>query len=678
MAVAEMSKLRLIGLLDEKDLLLNSLQKTGAVQITATRQTDGTESPESKAYELALNNLDELNLALSIIEKAVYDSGDKEIKNAMVGDGFTVDSAEFSTALSKSKEILEVSNEVIQLNTKINDIKAENINLLAEISSYEPYILVKEKFSTFKSSNLVTIKLGSILNSVKDKLFLAVENLDGVECYEIAESVGGQVVVAVLNYKNDGEITEILSSVAFNECSFTGDYTASEKVASLKSVVLENEREILCLQKSILNSVSSVRDMKLLADRYSFEIEKVSESDKFKVTNKTFIMEAFVPTKKQEKVENAVKRTTENYYLQYEAVTEEDLPPTYLENGKIASNFEFVTNMYSVPKYGALDPNGVMGFFFSLFMGIIVADAGYGLMMAVACYLFSKKMANSVTMQRLSNILMIGGLFAIPFGVLFDSFLGFQIIHKICEINGGANNAYALFYTENLDAIQSFSSLAGISIPTMLLWSLLFGVIHLAAGYVVKAVHDFKNKRFLDGFIDGICWAIFLIGLAIFAYSMIEGISEVAFSVAQTLGIVLLAIGLGVAVIFAGRNNKGFGKITGSFGSLYGVINILSDILSYARLYGLMLSGSQVASIFTNTIAVNMLFPLGPIGIIFGIVVILIGNVFNLAMGVLGAYIHDSRLQYVEFFGKFYEGDGELFTPLGSTFAHVVYSCDEN
>ena len=137
MAVAEMSKLRLIGLLDEKDLLLNSLQKTGAVQITATRQTDGTESPESKAYELALNNLDELNLALSIIEKAVYDSGDKEIKNAMVGDGFTVDSAEFSTALSKSKEILEVSNEVIQLNTKINDIKAENINLLAEISSYE-------------------------------------------------------------------------------------------------------------------------------------------------------------------------------------------------------------------------------------------------------------------------------------------------------------------------------------------------------------------------------------------------------------------------------------------------------------------------------------------------------------------------------------------------------------
>lgn len=678
MAVAEMSKLRLIGLLDEKDLLLNSLQKTGAVQITATRQTDGTESPESKAYELALNNLDELNLALSIIEKAVYDSGDKEIKNAMVGDGFTVDSAEFSTALSKSKEILEVSNEVIQLNTKINDIKAENINLLAEISSYEPYILVKEKFSTFKSSNLVTIKLGSILNSVKDKLFLAVENLDGVECYEIAESVGGQVVVAVLNYKNDGEITEILSSVAFNECSFTGDYTASEKVTALKSVAQENEREILRLQKSILNSVSSVRDMKLLADRYSFEIEKVSESDKFKVTNKTFIMEAFVPTKKQEKVENAVKRTTENYYLQYEAVTEEDLPPTYLENGKIASNFEFVTNMYSVPKYGALDPNGVMGFFFSLFMGIIVADAGYGLMMAVACYLFSKKMANSVTMQRLSNILMIGGLFAIPFGVLFDSFLGFQIIHKICEINGGANNAYALFYTENLDAIQSFSSLAGISIPTMLLWSLLFGVIHLAAGYVVKAVHDFKNKRFLDGFIDGICWAIFLIGLAIFAYSMIEGISEVAFSVAQTLGIVLLAIGLGVAVIFAGRNNKGFGKITGSFGSLYGVINILSDILSYARLYGLMLSGSQVASIFTNTIAVNMLFPLGPIGIIFGIVVILIGNVFNLAMGVLGAYIHDSRLQYVEFFGKFYEGDGELFTPLGSTFAHVVYACDEN
>ena len=159
---------------------------------------------------------------------------------------------------------------------------------------------------------------------------------------------------------------------------------------------------------------------------------------------------------------------------------------------------------------------------------------------------------------------------------------------------------------------------------------------------------------------------------------MIEGVSEKILTPLQNIGVAMLAIGLGIAVIFAGRKNKGLGKITGSFGSLYGVINILSDILSYARLYGLMLSGSQVASIFTNTIAIDMLFPLGVVGVVFGVIVILIGNVFNLAMGVLGAYIHDSRLQYVEFFGKFYEGDGEVFKPLGSTFSHVTYVADQD
>ena len=158
---------------------------------------------------------------------------------------------------------------------------------------------------------------------------------------------------------------------------------------------------------------------------------------------------------------------------------------------------------------------------------------------------------------------------------------------------------------------------------------------------------------------------------------MIDGVPTQIASTVQTVGLIMLLGGLSVAVIFAGRNNKGFGKVTGAFGSLYGVINLLSDILSYARLYGLMLSGSQVASIFTNTIAVDMLFPLGAVGVIFGVIVIIVGNLFNLAMGVLGAYIHDSRLQYVEFFGKFYEGDGQLFAPLGSKFEHIVYSYSE-
>jgi V/A-type H+-transporting ATPase subunit I len=134
-----------------------------------------------------------------------------------------------------------------------------------------------------------------------------------------------------------------------------------------------------------------------------------------------------------------------------------------------------------------------------------------------------------------------------------------------------------------------------------------------------------------------------------------------------TFGAVTAGVSLVLAMVTAGRNEKLFGKFTKGFGAAYGVINYASDILSYARLYGLMLSGAQIASIFTNTLAIGLLFPKGPVGIAFGVILIIVGNLFNLAMNLLGAFIHNSRLQYVEFFGKFYEGEGELFAPLGQT-----------
>ena len=269
-------------------------------------------------------------------------------------------------------------------------------------------------------------------------------------------------------------------------------------------------------------------------------------------------------------------------------------------------------------------------------------------------------------------------MFALPFGILFDSFLGIQVIHKICALKYGADNAYAAFYSTHIDAINSFSSVAGISVPTMLLWSMLFGALHLAAGYVLKGISEFRNGNYFDGITQGFCWAAFLIcgsGLALTAVSVMgrEVLTGEFKDKLTVICLIAMLASLLLAVVFSGRHAKGFGKLISSFGSLYGLINLASDILSYARIYGLMLSGGQIAAIFTNTIAIEMLFPHGVVGIIAGVLVIIAGNLFNLAMGVLGAYIHDSRLQYVEFFGKFYEGDGELFKPLGSNFTRITY-----
>ena len=182
-------------------------------------------------------------------------------------------------------------------------------------------------------------------------------------------------------------------------------------------------------------------------------------------------------------------------------------------------------------------------------------------------------------------------------------------------------------------------------------------------------MQSFSRGQVLDGIIGGIVWAVALFSLIFFVFGVATGNTALS-----TYGGYITVGFLAVGILTSGICEKGAGKIIKPFTSLYGLINYVSDILSYARLYGLMLSGAQIASIFTNTLAIGMLFPSGIIGKIAGVILIIVGNLFNLAINLLGAYIHDARLQYVEFYGKFYEGEGELFTPFGRQYEHTYFS----
>ena len=199
----------------------------------------------------------------------------------------------------------------------------------------------------------------------------------------------------------------------------------------------------------------------------------------------------------------------------------------------------------------------------------------------------------------------------------------------------------------------------------MLLISLLMGVIQIMVSLALKGVLSTRRGNLLDGICDGFVWIGFLAGLVIVVLDML-GVTHGLLK----FGAILTLACLGFAVIFAGRHEKFLGKFTKGFGSVYGIINYMSDILSYARLYGLMLSGAQIASIFTS-LGLG-LFSKGVGGIICGVLVLIAGHAFNLAMGTLGAYIHDSRLQYIEYFGRFYEGEGVPFNPLGSKHDYVT------
>ena len=216
-----------------------------------------------------------------------------------------------------------------------------------------------------------------------------------------------------------------------------------------------------------------------------------------------------------------------------------------------------------------------------------------------------------------------------------------------------------------------------INVLIILLGCLALGLVQITVGYILKAVNCFRQKQYLDGIFDGLTWVLFNIGLFFavfnflteyFSIPVAQGVKSF-FDTMALPGVIMLGVGLFVAMVTAGRKEKLLGKFTKGFGAVYGIINLLSDVLSYARLFGLMLSGMIIAQQF-NGIGLDLI-AVGSIGYVFGPLVMLIGHTFNIAMGVLGAYVHDCRLQYIEFFSKFYAGEGELFTPLGSQFKFI-------
>ncbi len=649
MAIAKMSEMKLLGVKSEEEKILSALHRTCSVQIISNDSLSEEKKTEGEFAE----KFDKLRLAcdylftnVNRIAKEV--KGVEPIKETVYG--VTYD--EFVSALEKEETILPVIKRLNKISEDIISEKAELAKLNNEMSAYKPFIGVKPKLSTFTGTNETKVFLGTIKPS-NAQTFLET----ATDCQAFIESSDAMsaVLSVVCLKKDESSVLGTLGSLGFSRFTQTGDFTAKEKCEELSKKIKVVNDNLKVLDDAILEERSHYKDMKILSDRYAFELEKERDKDGFDTTDGTFLLKAYVPTEATDRVEEALKGVTDKVFTEFKVIPNDEFAPTLMKNKKITRQFEFVTNLYSPPKYGTIDQNFVMMIFFSVFMGFIMADMGYGILMTVGGLLFAKKIGRDTGVTRLSNVIAVGGIFTFVFGVLFDSFFGYGLLRQIGLIS------------EPLmpDAINHKLNVAGISVPTLLLLSLGMGVIQIIASLLLKAAKSFRDGEFLDGLFDGVVWAIFLAGFMLLVIDL-AGITQGLTKIAAIITISAVAVG----ALTAGRHAKGFGKISSSFVAVYGLINYMSDILSYARLYGLMLSGAQIAQIVTN-----LSLPLfNGATAVAGVLILIIGHAFNLAMGLLGAFIHDARLQYIEFYGRFYEGEGELFSPFGTKFENVYFA----
>ena len=428
------------------------------------------------------------------------------------------------------------------------------------------------------------------------------------------------------------EVLEALKALGWSRANLR-DWTGTAK-ENLDRLFLEHKalkEETASIEEKLSGMGQSAPALRQLSDLAGLDASREESRGNLLDTAQTFLLEGWVP----EENWPGLKQELDKYPCACEvsdpAPEEYGKVPVKLKNNTLTKPLNMVTEMYSLPAYGTLDPNPLMAPFFILFYGIMMADMGYGLLMILAGAIVLKKKKPGGTFGHLCGLLVLCGITTFIMGALTGGFFG-DFLTQVVKLTTGGDFALPALFTPLEDTMM------------ILVGAMCLGFVQILTGMAISFVSKLKNGQVLDAVFEEVTWWVVFAGLAL----MILGITP----------IVLIA---GLVMVVAGPviQNQGFGKITGIFGSLYNhVTGYFGDILSYSRLMALMLAGSVIAQVFNTLGAI-------PGNIVIFLIISFAGNALNFALNLLGCYVHDLRLQCLEYFGKFYQDGGKPFRPLG-------------
>ncbi len=655
MAIARMTHIRLVGLKRQELQIVDILTERGVFEV---RRTDDI-MPELKRggsdfyRELKLKQ-SKISFALDFIAKShaamseMLKASKKEAKKLELEKPeldypldkrkfsqarMLITHADFSDVRAKEFDLLSVCDDLQDLSFKTVDCRTKINNINAAIRKYEPFAALPIKLSMLSRSG--DVRISAYIGSGA----APISGLDELRCaYEVRPNDGLVTVI----YRSDAadDVKKLMDGAGFARCPFTDDCTAEQKISAFISERSDVERHSYELTKRALGYEKYYDELRILYDVVGLEIERAEADERFLKTDSTFLLEGWIPEAAAQSVADEIKAACPNILIQLLAPEERDMPPTLVVSNKLVEPYEDITNMYSAPKYREIDPNPIMSIFFFIFFGLMVGDAAYGAILAIVGLGlgFCKKL--DVGTRRLLQLVGWGGVAAIVWGILFGSYFGIDF--------GDAD--IALWFNPIEEPM------------TMLFLSIALGVLQLTVGYILMFIKLCKAGKPLSAVFDAGSIILLFAALVCLALNLLLDSAPKGLT---TAAIVLAVTGLALIIVFGGRNNKNVvGKIFGGFKGIYGLVNLFSDLLSYCRLFGLALSSCAIALAF-NTLGLTM-----GAG---GIPVLIILHIFNMALAVLSAYVHNARLQVLEFYGKFYEGDGRLFDPLGSHTKHIRY-----
>ena len=656
MSISKMKKVAVIGMDTVKEKLISDLMELGTVQITEQNREDSSEEEPAPGIrdgnEEVVAKLDiKINraaLALETLEK--YNTQ----KAPLFKTRRAMKNSEFAKTMEGRDELGRNVDYVLDLHAKIHGLKEKVNRLNSELSAVGPWVSYDLPLEMTETA-CTSINLGVVPATLDmDALLDRVHNERDADVKELGRDKDLIYLIVITMKDEQEDVLSIMKQHGYTPtpfADFTG--TAEENRERLIKAIAETEKECNEVELEISNHHTLINGIECYYDNLVMERDHEKIKEKMLKTKRTFNLEGWVPEKCVDKVTE--KLTACECYFAYRDPEEGEEVPVLVENNSLVYPFESVMEMYSLPDYRGFDPTKYYALFYAMFFGLMLSDAGYGIVIAIACFVILRKYALEGMTYKMIKMFFYCGLSTVFWGALFGGWFG-DFIPVAAKV----------FFNKEITISPIWFN--PIEDPTrLLIWSLVFGVIHLFLGMGIKAAMLIKRGHPFDAFCDVFSWYMVIVGGVMWlAGGMISDILP-------KIGMYVTLAGFAVLLLTGGRHNKGFGKVTGGLSSVYDVTSYISDILSYARLLALGLATGVIASV-VNTM--GTLAGGGIFGAIVLLVVFVIGHTFNLAINALGAFVHSSRLQYIEFFGKFYEDGGEEFKPFRKNTKYVRLTSD--
>lgn len=632
MAIVKMKKFKLFALEKDRKSLLKELQKFSYVHFVKTKEDD--ESLKEINFNQDMTTIKEksqkVKWMLNYFFKLFPKETKKEIDESSVKETLLV-------LLEQQANKYDFSNDyenLAKINGEIDSNKEEIANLEIYRKELSKWLNIKESLGNLKAFKTAKFFLGTVAKKNFEALKDNLRNFEHTYIEEISDESSQVNIMLLTSNTEEKGLKNELKTYSFTETNFDFDTSFTEEYEKTKF----REEELKKANEKLKEKVEKLLKLipKLLIQKEYLDNALMRETvvSNFKATDTVNVIEGYIPKDMEEEFKRIInKNSNKNNYLEITEVDKEDPEvPILLKNFGVTGLFESITQMYALPRYNEIDPTAILSIFYWIFFGMMVADFAYGLILFILsglALMFGKFDENKRKFLKF--------FFALSFSTMIWGLL-----------YGSAFGDLIKLPTQVLDSSKDFMTIFALSI--------VFGAVHLVIALAIKAYILIKNGHFMDAIYDVFLWYLTLTSLILLLLAEKLGFSEFM----KNSLIVCAVIGMLGIVVFGARDAKTLvGRIGGGLYSLYGITSYIGDFVSYLRLMALGLAGGFIASAIN--IIVKMLVSKGILGIILGVVVFTFGQSFNIFLSFLSSYVHTSRLTYVEFFSKFYEGGGKAF-----------------